>query len=82
KGLAARRGRSLGTVSVPGALALAGLRALEAAGLRPPFRSDSLLGLLHTPARIDPEPARRRGLVFRPFLDEGEPGRENGIIAP
>lgn len=82
KGLAARRGRALGTVSVPGGLALAGLRALEAVGLRPPFRSDSLRGLLATPTRIDPEPARRLGASFRPFLGEGEPGRENGIIRP
>ena len=80
KGLAARRGRTLATLSVPGGLALAGLRALEGLGLKPPFRSDSLRGLLHTPASIDPGPARRRGARFRPFL--GEPARENGIIAP
>jgi nucleoside-diphosphate-sugar epimerase len=82
EGLAARRGRTLRTVSVPGGLALAGLRALEAAGLRPPFRSDSLRGLLATPTRIDPEPARRLGASFRPFLGEGGPGRENAIIRP
>lgn len=76
KGLAARSGRKLGTVSVPGGLAVTGLRVLEALGLKPPFRSDSLVGLLHTPASIDPEPARRRGARFRPFLSE------NGIIAP
>lgn len=76
KGLAARRGRRLATLSVPGALAVTGLRALEAVGLKPPFRSDSLVGLLHTPASIDPEPARSRGAQFRPFLSE------NGIIAP
>ena len=34
-------------VPAPAGLALAGLRALEAAGLTPPFRSDSLIGLLH-----------------------------------
>lgn len=82
KRLAARRGRTLATLSVPGGLALAGLRALESLGLRPPFRSDSLRGLLHTPASVDPGPARRRGARFRPFLDEGGPARENGIIAP
>lgn len=82
KGLAARHGRKLGTVSVPGGLALAGLRALEAVGLNPPFRSDSLVGLLHTPPSIDPEPARRLGALFRPFLSEGGPARENGIIRP
>lgn len=78
KGLAARRGRALAVVSVPSGPALAGLKALEALGLRPPFRSDSLRGLLRTPAAIDPEPARRLGASFRPFL--GEPGGENGII--
>lgn len=82
KGLATRRGRKLGTVSVPGGLALTGLRLLEAVGLKPPFRSDSLVGLLHTPVSIDPEPARRLGALFRPFLSEGGPSRENGIIRP
>lgn len=82
KGLAARRGRKLGTVSVPGGLALTGLRLLEAVGLKPPFRSDSLVGLLHTPSSIDPEPARRLGALFRPFLSEGGPSRENAIIRP
>lgn len=76
KGLAARRGRKIGTVSVPGALAVMGLRALEALGLKPPFRSDSLVGMLNTPVSIDPEPARNRGARFRPFLSE------NGIIGP
>ncbi|TBR24804.1 NAD-dependent epimerase/dehydratase family protein [bacterium] len=80
KRLAARRGRTLATVSVPGGLAYAGLRALEAVGLTPPFRSDSLKGLLRTPGRIDAGPALRGGASFRPFL--GERDRENGIIAP
>lgn len=80
KGLAARRGRGLATVSVPGGLALLGLKTLEGLGLRPPFRSDSLRGLLRTPASIDPAPARLLGAAFRPFL--GERGRENGIIRP
>ena len=80
KKLAARRGKSLAALSVPGALAFAGLRALEAVGLRPPFRSDSLRGLLETPTALDPEPARRLGLSFRAFL--AEPAPENGIIGP
>lgn len=78
--LAARGGRSLSTVSVPGSLALWGLGALEAVGLRPPFRSDSMAGLLSTPRAVDPGPARRLGLSFRPFLGEAPP--ENGIIRP
>src|SRR5207249_3455131 len=67
--LAARRGRRLRTFSVPGAVALAGLRLAEAAGLRLPFRSDSLLGLLHPPPAPDFELAARRGLDFRPFAE-------------
>lgn len=39
-------------VPVPPDLALAGLRAMEAAGLTPPFRSDSLIGMLYG----NPEP--------------------------
>lgn len=65
--LAARHGRRLRTVSVPGALALATLRSAEALGLRPPFRSDSLVGLLHTPAQLDLGPALRLGLRLREF---------------
>lgn len=79
-GLAARRGRTLRTVSVPGGLAWAGLRALEAVGLKPPFRSDSLVGLLKTPASVDPGPALALGASFRPFL--GGPAEENAIIGP
>ncbi|MBI3563941.1 MAG: NAD-dependent epimerase/dehydratase family protein [Elusimicrobia bacterium] len=63
--IAALRGRTLSTVSLPGTLGLAGLRTLEALGLTPPFRSDSLLSLLRT----DPDPVRSApasyGTAFR-----------------
>jgi nucleoside-diphosphate-sugar epimerase len=45
--MARRAGRSVRTVPVPWQLAWAGLRALEAAGLRPAFRSDNVLSLGH-----------------------------------
>lgn len=64
--IAARRGRTLRTVSLPGALGLAGLRTLEALGLTPPFRSDSLLSLL----RPDPDPVRSAPASYgTPFRD-------------
>jgi nucleoside-diphosphate-sugar epimerase len=45
--LARRAGRPVRTVPVPWQLAWAGLRALEAAGLRHAFRSDNVLSLGH-----------------------------------
>ena len=45
--LARRAGRHAQFVACPAGLALAGLRGLEALGLRPPFRSDSLIGMLN-----------------------------------
>lgn len=61
-GLAARRGRRPRLLSVPAGLAFAVLRAAEAVGLRPAFRSDSLLGLLYP----NPEPRFVVGLDGRP----------------
>lgn len=65
--LAAARGKRLRAFSVPGALGLAGLRALEALGLPLRFRSDSLVSLLNPDPAMDFRPARRLGLEFRPF---------------
>jgi nucleoside-diphosphate-sugar epimerase len=53
-------------VRVPPALALAGLRTLEATGMHLPFRSDSLLSMLH----VNPAPkltAEVLGVRLRPF---------------
>jgi nucleoside-diphosphate-sugar epimerase len=44
--IAARHGKKPKFVPVPWQLILAGLRAMEWAGLNPPFRSDSLLGFI------------------------------------
>lgn len=67
--IAAKNGRSLRMVSLPGALGLAGLRTLEALGLRPGFRSDSLVTLLNPDPAPDFSATRRLGLQFRDFAD-------------
>jgi nucleoside-diphosphate-sugar epimerase len=65
--LAARAGRAPRVVHVPWQLAWGALRSLELAGLRPPFRSDSVIGLVGA----DPDPfahgERPDPLAFRPF---------------
>jgi nucleoside-diphosphate-sugar epimerase len=67
--IGAKSGRSLRTVSLPGWLGLVGLRTLEAVGLRPGFRSDSLVTLLNPDAAPDFSATRRLGLQFRDFAD-------------
>lgn len=69
--LAREHGRRPRFVAVPGVLALTGLRALEACGLQLPFRSDSLLGLLHPNVTPDFVPQATLGLVPRPFGKDG-----------
>ncbi|MBI5245725.1 MAG: NAD-dependent epimerase/dehydratase family protein [Elusimicrobia bacterium] len=64
------QGRSFIAVPVPGGLALAGLRALEAAGLRPRTGSDSLIALQNPNPRPDFSAQTRLGLSFRRFLDQ------------
>lgn len=65
-GLAARRfGRRAVLIPVPATLAWAGLRALEAAGVRGPFSSDSILGLMST-RMVDTRPdLRKLGISVR-----------------
>ena len=53
-------------VPVPPALALAGLGALEAAGLRLPFRRDSLISMLNSNPGLDP-PGNVLGVRLRPL---------------
>jgi nucleoside-diphosphate-sugar epimerase len=67
--IARARGTRARFVPVPPPLALAGLRTLEALSLRPPFRSDSLIGMLHgnpTPGLMD----EVLGVPLRPFTPE------------
>jgi nucleoside-diphosphate-sugar epimerase len=68
--LAPRTGRRARFVRLPWRAAWLGLRTLEAAGARPPFRSDSLVSLV----AIDDDPlaratdrAERYGVQFRPY---------------
>ena len=51
--LEAGAGRPVRFLSIPWRLIWAGLRCLEAVGIRPPFRSDSVIGLVYT----NPHPA-------------------------
>ncbi|MEK7816289.1 MAG: NAD-dependent epimerase/dehydratase family protein [Pseudomonadota bacterium] len=67
--IAVKQGRRLRTVSIPGALGLTLLRAAESLGLRPRFRSDSLVSLLHPNPNLDFTLADKLGLAFRSFAD-------------
>jgi hypothetical protein len=65
--IAARYGRKPVFVPVPWRLILAGLKGMEALGLNPPFRSDSLTGFVFQ----NPEPhfeAAQQITSFRGFL--------------
>jgi nucleoside-diphosphate-sugar epimerase len=64
--MAEEAGKRARFLPVPPALAVAGLRTVEAAGLQLPFRSDSLLSMLHT----NPTPQLTTevlGVRLRPF---------------
>ncbi len=65
--IAARHGRKPVFVPIPWPLILAGLKTMEAVGLNPPFRSDSLTGFVFQ----NPEPhfdAAHQITSFRSFL--------------
>jgi len=66
--IAAVEGRSPRYVPVPWQVVHAGLRTAEALGLRPPFRADSLLGLVRPAAAVPhPEVLHRLGVSLRQF---------------
>ena len=66
--IAAVEGRSPRFIPVPWQVVHAGLRGAEALGLRPPFRADSLLGLVRPAADVPhPEVLDRLGVSLRPF---------------
>lgn len=67
--LAASQGRKLRTFSMPGRMASMLLRALERAGLRLRFRSDSLVSMLNLNPQLDFSPGQRLGLHVRSFTD-------------
>jgi nucleoside-diphosphate-sugar epimerase len=64
--LAARHGRKPLFLPVPWPLILAGLKAMEAVGLNPPFRSDSLTGFIFQNPKPDFESAHKLS-SFRAF---------------
>ncbi len=68
--LARARGKRLLLVPVPAPLALAGLRLLEAIGLRLSFRSDSLLTLLDAGATLDFSELQRLDVSMRDWHEE------------
>lgn len=65
--LAERRGKRVSFLRVPEGWALAGLRAVEAAGLRAGFRSDSLVSLMNQNPAPDFGAAHALGIPFRAF---------------
>jgi nucleoside-diphosphate-sugar epimerase len=65
--IAKRRGKRVLLVPFPSGLALLAFRFLELVGLRLNFRSDNLLGLVHTNPSYDFSPLKRLGLSLRPF---------------
>jgi nucleoside-diphosphate-sugar epimerase len=64
--IATRRGLRRSFLPVPWQVVMAGLRTLEALGVTPPFRSDSLVGLVHRNPQLTDE-TRPPGVSYRPF---------------
>ncbi|MDW8310394.1 MAG: NAD(P)-dependent oxidoreductase [Verrucomicrobiales bacterium] len=65
--LAAAQNRRLRFVPVPWQLVWVALKSLELLGLRPPFRSDSLISMVYQNPRPDFTLARSLGFRCRPF---------------
>ena len=65
--LAVRQGKKVSFVPVPESLILAALKGAEALGLRPGFRSDSLISLVHPNPNPNFGPTRGIEASFRPF---------------
>jgi nucleoside-diphosphate-sugar epimerase len=66
--LAAANGRGRPRfLPIPWRLVWGLLKTAEAAGLKPGFRSDSVVSLIHQDPAPDFEPARAAGAVFRPY---------------
>lgn len=65
--LARAAGRRPARLPVPWRLAWAGLRGLEALGLRSRLSSDSVVSIMNQDPAPDFRPARELGIAFRPF---------------
>lgn len=68
--IARGKGKRPRFISIPSSLALFGLRASESIGIRLPFRSDSLVGLLNANPSLVVSP--EVGEVMRPFLSTAQ----------
>lgn len=69
KKMAAHQGRTPRFIPVPGVVALSGLKTLEHFGLRPPFKSDSLVTLLNPNHALDFASTQEMKFQFRRYLD-------------
>ena len=69
--LASTSGRSVICVPVPWSLMWLGLRLLEMLGLKPAFRSDSVVSLQNPSPAPDFSMLTRTGVTFRPFASPG-----------
>jgi nucleoside-diphosphate-sugar epimerase len=65
--LARTQGRAPRFVRIPSFLPLLALKALETLGLRPPIRSDALVGLLATDPKPDFSRTAMSGVAWRRF---------------
>ncbi|MER9443635.1 NAD(P)-dependent oxidoreductase [Mesorhizobium sp. M0340] len=73
KEIAASQGRTLRAVPVPWQLVSGVLKAAEVLHVSLPFRSDSILGLVHPAAEVPGvEPLRQLGIEFRSFSLDGD----------
>ncbi|MDX8493038.1 NAD(P)-dependent oxidoreductase [Mesorhizobium sp. VK22B] len=73
KEIAASQGRTQRAVSVPWQLVSGVLKATEALHVPLPFRSDSILGLVHPAAEVPgAEPLKQLGIGFRTFSLTGD----------
>jgi hypothetical protein len=73
KEIAASQGRTLRAVPVPWQLVSGVLKAAEALHVPLPFRSDSILGLVHPAAEVAGiERLKELGIAFRSFSLDGD----------
>jgi nucleoside-diphosphate-sugar epimerase len=61
------KGKTRPVVPLPWQFAWVGLRVLEAVGLRPPFRSDSVISLMNQNPAPSFDETKQTGIPFRPF---------------
>ena len=84
--IARRQNKKIKFIPLPWRLVWAGLKAAEICGLKPAFRSDSLVSLMHQNPAPDFSASAAAGLVCRPFQctggaaeDKGSPGETRRV---